>query len=153
MLDADLAELYGVSTKRFNEQVKRHSERFPGDFMFQLSDDEFADLRSQLATSSSAHGGRRYPPFAFTEHGAIMAATVLTSSKAVEMSVFVVRAFVQLRATLTLHKDLAGKLEALERKIGSHDQAIAGLIDAIRHLTNLPAQKSRPIGFTAKILP
>lgn len=151
MLDADLAELYEVPTKRFNEQVKRNIERFPADFMFQLTDDEHAALRSQIATSSSAHGGRRYAPYAFTEHGAIMAATVLNSPKAVEMSVFVVRAFVQLREMLSTHKELAAKLEALERKIGSHDQAIAGLIDAIRQLMTQPKTKSRPIGFTTKV--
>ncbi len=149
MLDSDLAELYEVPTKRFNEQVKRNTERFPADFMFQLAEEEFTGLRSQTATSSVRHGGRRYLPYAFTEHGAIMAATVLNSPRAVEMSVFVVRAFVQLRELLSTHKELAAKLEALERKVGSHDQAIAGLIDAIRQLMTPPETKKRGIGFLA----
>lgn len=147
MLDAELARLYGVPTKRLNEQVKRNRERFPEDFMFQLTVEEFDGLRSQSATSSSAHGGRRSLPYAFTEHGAIMAATVLNSPKAIEMSVFVVRAFVRLRETLSTHKELAAKLETLERKVGSHDQAIAGLIDAIRQLMAPPEAKKRSIGF------
>ena len=147
MLDAELARLYGVPTKRLNEQVKRNRERFPEEFMFQLTAEEFDDLRSQSATSSSPHGGRRSLPYVFTEHGAIMAATVLNSPKAIEMSVFVVRAFVRLRETLAAHQDLAAKLEALERKVGSHDQAIAGLIDAIRQLMAPPEPKKRRIGF------
>lgn len=151
MLDADLAELYDVPTKRFNEQVKRNIDRFPADFMFQLTDEEHEALRSQFATSNTGRGGRRYAPYAFTEHGAIMAATILNSPKAIEMSVFIVRAFVQLREMLSSHKELAAKLEALEQKFGSHDQAIAGLIDAIRQLMAPPAQKKRPIGFTAKV--
>lgn len=151
MLDADLAELYGVPTKRLNEQVRRNLDRFPADFLFQLDEEEFAALRSQIATSNSGRGGRRYLPHAFTEHGAIMAATVLNSPKAIEMSIFVVRAFVQLREMLSTHKELAEQLDALERKVSSHDQAIAGLINAIRELMQAPAPQSRPIGFTAKI--
>ena len=151
MLDADLAELYGVTTKRLNEQVKRNLDRFPSDFMFQLDDDEHAALRSQFAASNTGRGGRRYPPYAFTEHGAIMAATVLNSAKAIEMSVFGVRAFIQLREMLSTHKDLAVKLEALERTISTHDQAIAGLINAIRELMRTPDTKSRSIGVTADI--
>ncbi len=152
MLDADLAELYGVTTKRLNEQVKRNLDRFPSDFMFQLDDEEHAALRSQTATSKAGHGGRQYPPYVFTEHGAIMAATVLNSAKAIEMSVFVVRAFVQLREMLSTHKELAEKLDALERTVSTHDQAIAGLINAIRELTRTPPHTwPRPIGFTADI--
>jgi hypothetical protein len=147
MLDAELAELYGVPTKRLNEQVKRNSDRFPEDFMFQLTAEEFAYLKSQFATSNAAHGGRRSLPYAFTEHGAIMAATVLNSRQAVEMSVFVVRAFVQLREMLSAHRELVAKLDALERKVGSHDQAIAGLIDAIRQLMTPVEPKKRGIGF------
>ena len=148
MLDA---ELYGVPTKRFNEQVKRNLDRFPTDFMFQLTEDEGESLRSQIATSNAGRGGRRYAPYAFTEHGAIMAATILNSPKAVEMSVFIVRAFVQLREMLSTNKEVAAKLLELERKVSSHDQAIAGLIDAIRQLVMHPSEKSRPIGFTADI--
>ena len=147
MLDSDLAELYGVPTKRFNEQVKRNLGRFPGDFMFQLNDDEHAALRSQTATSKTSRGGRRYAPYAFTEHGAIMAATILNSPKAVEMSVFVVRAFVQLREMLTTRKELAARLEVLEMKVGSHDEAITDIINAIRQLMAAPEPNKRPIGF------
>lgn len=149
MIDSDLSELYEVPTKRFNEQVKRNTKRFPADFMFQLTEDEFADLRSQIATSNTEHGGRRYLPYVFTEHGAIMAATILNSPRAVEMSIFVVRAFVQLREMLSTNKELAAKLDALERNVGSHDQAIAGLIDAIRQLMTPPETKKRGIGFLA----
>lgn len=147
LLDSDLAELYGVPTKRFNEQVKRNLGRFPGDFMFQLNDDEHAALRSQFATSKMGRGGRRYAPYAFTEHGAIMAATILNSPKAVEMSVFVVRAFVQLREMLSTRKELAARLEVLEMKVGSHDEAITDIINAIRQLMAAPEPNKHPIGF------
>jgi hypothetical protein len=149
MLDADLAELYGVSTKRFNQQIKRNIERFPADFMFRLTDKEQESLRLQIVTSKIGSGGRRYHPFVFTEHGALMAATILHSPKAVEMSVFIVRAFVQLREMLSTHKELAAKLDELDRKVSGHDQAIAGLINAIRQLMAPPAQNKRSIGFTA----
>ena len=146
MLDADLAELYGVETKRLNEQVSRNSERFPEDFMFQLTAEEFANLKSQFATSS--WGGRRKLPYVFTEHGAIMAASVLNSPRAIEISVHVVRAFVRLRELVAGNKDLAQKLNQLERKVGAHDRAIAELINAIRQLmTPLDLKKKRPIGF------
>lgn len=128
MLDADLAELYGVETRRLNEQVRRNSERFPEDFMFQLSEEEFANLKSQFATSS--WGGRRKLSYAFTEHGAIMAASVLNSPHAIEISVHVVRAFVHMRELVTGHKELAQKLAQLERKVGAHDKAIAEIINA-----------------------
>jgi hypothetical protein len=124
LLDADLAALYGVTTKRFNEQVRRNLSRFPADFMFQADESEGEILRSQFATSSfspGGHGGRRYRPYVFTEHGAIMAATVLNSPRAVEMSVYVVRAFVKLREVLASHADLARKLEALEKSVASLD--------------------------------
>ena len=155
LLDTDLAELYGVTTKRFNEQVKRNLARFPTDFMFQLTDDEFAALRSHFATSNekpAGRGGRRYLPYAFTEHGAIMAATILNSPRAIDVAVYVVRAFVELREVLSSNKELAAKLAELEtrieRKLDTHDRAIAGLIDAIRELMRPPApQKKRPIGF------
>ena len=146
ILDADLARIYGVSTKRLNEQVKRNGERFPEDFACQLTEKEATNLRSQIATSRS-HGGRRYQPHAFTEHGALMAANVLSSKQAVEMSVFVVRAFVKLRDTLAGHKELAAKIDELDRKVGSHDKAIVSIIAAIRQLT---AQKPPAIGFRVK---
>jgi hypothetical protein len=152
MLDADLAELYGVSTKALNQAVKRNIERFPGDFMFRLDAAETADLnRSQAVTGSQKHRDPRFPPYAFTEHGALMLGNVLRSDRAVEVSLMVVRTFVQLREMLATNKELAAKLDALERKISTHDQAIAGLIDAIRQLTSVPANKARPIGFTADL--
>ena len=148
MLDADLAELYGVTTARFNEQIRRNAERFPEDFMFQLSNQEVANLRSQFATSSSrTWGGRRYRPYVFTEHGALMAANVLNSSRAVEASVYVVRAFVRLREVLATNAELSKKLDSLEQKLSTHDQAITGLINAIRQLTAPPQTKKRGIGF------
>jgi len=149
MLDNDLAELYGVPTKRLNEQIRRNIERFPEDFMFQLTVDEFDCLRSQIATSNSGagRGGRRHLPLAFTEHGTIMAASVLNSPRAIETSVYVVRAFVRIRELISTHKELSHKLDELERKVSGHDQAIAGLINAIRQLMAQPEPKKRPIGF------
>jgi hypothetical protein len=165
MLDSDLAELYGVATKVFNQAIKRNIDRFPTDFMFQLTEEEGesirsqsvtlnmdSSLRSQIATLKSGRGQhRKYLPYVFTEHGAIMAASVLSSPRAVEMSVFVVRAFVQLRALLASNQELSERLSELERKLSTHDQAIAGLIDAIRQLTRVPEKASRPIGFTADL--
>jgi hypothetical protein len=150
MLDADLAELYGVDTKVLNQAVKRNTDRFPEDFMFQLTTEEFASLRSQFVTSNNpvGRGGRRYMPYAFTEHGTIMAASVLNSQRAIEISVHVVRAFVHLRELVSTHKELAQKLTQLERKVGAHDKAIAEIISAIRELMS-PSEpkKKRPIGF------
>jgi phage regulator Rha-like protein len=148
LLDTDLAELYGVTTKRFNQQVRRNLERFPADFMFQLTDDEAASLRLQNVTLKAGRGQhRKYLPYAFTEHGAIMAATILNSAQAVEVSVYVVRAFVELRNALASNKDLARKFELLERKLDSHDQFIVGILRQIHELMN-PVQ-TRAIGFTA----
>jgi len=153
MLDADLARLYGVTTRRLNEQVRRNADRFPDDFAFQLTNQELAILMSQNATSSEAsrgHGGRRKRPLVFTEHGAIMAASVLNSPRAVEVSVFVVRAFVKLRELSMAHKEIRQKLDELEHKVAGHDQAIAGLISAIRELMTPPEpKKKRPIGFAS----
>lgn len=148
LLDSDLADLYEVDTKRLNEQVKRNADRFPADFMFQLSPDEFANLKSQFATSS--WGGRRTRPYAFTEHGAIMAASVLNSKRAVEMSVYVVRAFVQLRDLLSSQKVLAEQVAKLERRVSHHDNSLAEIIDALRSLMERPSPAKRGIGFTAK---
>jgi hypothetical protein len=160
LLDADLAALYGVSTKRLNEQVRRNRKRFPADFVFPLTNHDLARLRSQNATSNAplGRGGRRYAPNAFTEHGALMAANVLSSSRAIEVSVFVVRAFVRLRETLAAHKELAKKLEELERKTEAlalkHDTLAADtraqfreVIHALRHLMSAPEPRRRPIGF------
>jgi hypothetical protein len=152
MLDSDLAELYGVATKVFNQAIKRNIGRFPSDFMFQLVENEDESLRSQSVTLKPGRGQhRKYLPYVFTEHGAIMAASVLNSPRAVEMSVFVVRAFVQLRALLASSRELSERLDELERKLSTHDQAIAGLIDAIRQLTATPVKPSRLIGFTADL--
>lgn len=157
MLDADLASLYGVTTKRLNEQVKRNQTRFPDDFLFQLTVEEAEELpllessdglRSQIATSSSGrHGGRRYRPHAFTEHGAIMAASVLNTPRAIEVSVYVVRACVKLRELLSTHKEMAGKLAELERKVAGHDAAIQSLVAAIRRLMEPPSHPRPRIGF------
>jgi hypothetical protein len=130
-----------------NEQIKRNPHRFPPDFLFTLTYAEYQNLRSQNATSSSAHGGRRHLPHAFTEHGAIMAATVLNSKRAIEMSVFVVRAFVQIRRALIVNQHLVSKLAELEVRLDSHDDEIQDLVEAIRELmAPLPAN-SRHIGF------
>jgi len=151
ILDIDLAELYGVETKRLNEQIRRNLGRFPPDFLFQLSEEEYSNLKSHFATSRSGWGGRRKLPYAFTEHGAIMAASVLNTPRAVEMSVFIVRAFVRLRNFLAAHKDLAEKLAELERKLASHDEQIVAIIDAIKCLMAPPGKADkRRIGFHAE---
>ena len=148
LLDADLAELYGVPTKVLVQAVKRNLERFPEDFMFQLDADEFAALRSQSVTSNTGRGGRRYAPYAFTEQGVAMLSTVLSSPQAIAVNIEVMRAFVRLREVLAGNKELAAKLGELERKLKGHDQAIAGILDAIRQLmAPPPGPKKRPIGF------
>ena len=147
MLDSDLAALYRVSTKRLNEQVKRNKDRFPSDFMFQLNARETEDLRSQIATSNTARGGRRYRPFVFTEHGAVMLATVLNSPVAVQASIQVVRAFVKLRELLGTQRKLAQKLIELEQKVEGHDEEITALFEAIRQLmepTDKPTRRVVP---------
>jgi phage regulator Rha-like protein len=147
ILDSDLAELYGVTVKQLNQQIKRNWERFPTDFMFQLTAKENQILRSQIVTSSKKHGGRRYPPYAFTEHGAIMAATVLNSKQAIEMSVFVVRAFVRMREMLAKNRQLAAKINELDRRLETHDTAIQDIIEAIKELMVPEGPSKRKIGF------
>jgi phage regulator Rha-like protein len=147
MLDSDLAEIYGVETKRLNEQVQRNLNRFPTDFMFQLTLAEYANLRSQFATSSSQYGGRRYLPYVFTEHGALMLANVLNSERAAQTSVMVVRAFVKLRQMLATNAELARKLAAMEKK---YDAQFKVVFDAIRQLMSPPARPKREIGFHVK---
>jgi hypothetical protein len=147
ILDESLAALYGVTTKRLNEQLKRNVGRFPPDFMFRLTEDEHANLRSRFATSSEGWGGRRYPPLVFTEHGAIMAASVLHSPRAIEMSVLVVRAFVKLRALMAAHRQQGIKLDELEKKLSTHDRQIVVLFDAIRGLMAPTMKPKRRIGF------
>ena len=147
MLDSDLGAIYGVTTKRLNEQLRRNRSRFPGDFAFQLTTEEFTNLKSQIATSSF-HGGRRYRPWVFTEHGALMLASVLNSEIAVQASVRVVRAFVRLREMVAANAQLAVKLEELERRFDSHDDAIANLFATLKQLLEPPeAPKRREIGF------
>jgi hypothetical protein len=146
MLDTDLAELYGVTTRRLNEQIRRNRDRFPEDFAFVLTPKEFANLKSHFATSSSGWGGRRKLPYAFTEHGAVMAANVLSSPTAVRASIQVVRAFVRLREIIATHKDLARKLEEMEKK---YDRQFKVVFDAIRQLMEPPPlPPGRRIGFT-----
>src|ERR1700680_2541117 len=147
ILDSELAELYGVKIKPMNEQVKRNAARFPTNFMFQVSPRENTNLRSQFATSRSGHGGRRHLPYAFTEHGAIMAATVLSTKRAIEMSVVVVRAFVRLRDMLATNGKVAGKLAELERRLKGHDAEIQAIIEAINELMVPEPGKRRQIGF------
>jgi hypothetical protein len=150
MLDSDLAEIYGVPTHRLNEQVRRNISRFPSDFAFQLTRQEFANLISQIAISRQRHGGRRKLPYVFTEHGAIMLASVLNSPVAVEASVRVVRAFVRLREMLSSNRELAQKLAELERKFEGHDAALRNLFEAIRQLLMPPKPSRHKIGFHVK---
>ena len=154
MLDSHLAQLYGVSTKVFVQAVKRNEHRFPSDFMFQITKNEAEVLRSQIVTSKKGRGGRRYLPYAFTEHGAVMAANISNSPRAIIVSVYVVRAFVKFRETLTENKELATKLAKLERKLTGrldiHEKAILQLFDEIRKLLEPSTQLEKPkrrIGF------
>ena len=147
VLDADLAEFYDVTTKRLNEQVKRNRGRFPEDFAFRLTEDE----RSEVVAKCDHLLRLKYSPtlpYAFTEHGALMAASVLSTRQAVEMSVFVVRAFVAMRQAIVQHKELAGRLALLEQRLKDHDSKIHGLLVAIRQLmTPAEVPKKRRIGF------
>lgn len=164
LLDADLAAIFGVSTKQLNQAVKRNAGKFPEDFMFELTADEFrhvtafknqtiesqndTDLRSQTVTARRSHGGRRNTPFAFTEHGTIQAANVLRSETAVQMSVQVVRAFVQLRQLVVNHKAIRTKLSELDARIGEHDEQLAAIVETLHQLAEpvSPGEKRR-IGF------
>ena len=147
MLDADLANLYGVSTKRLNEQFRRNRKRFPDDFAFQLTAEETDALRSQIATSSS-HGGRRYRPWAFTEHGALQAANILNSANAVHMSVFVIRAFVKMREQLATNAAILKRLAEIDRSLLVHDSALRDIYQKLRPLLAPPPESPRPrIGF------
>jgi hypothetical protein len=152
MLDSDLARIYGVELKRLNEQVRRNAERFPRDFAFRLTLQEFTDMRSQNATASKRN--IRHLPWVFTEHGAIMLANVLNSPIAVEASVRVVRAFVLMREQLAAHKELAQKLSELENRVSGHDEAITNLFEAIRQLVEPPLPEDRKqIGFMRETAP
>jgi hypothetical protein len=159
MLDSDLAALYGVPTKRLNEQVRRNARRFPPDFMFPLSPEEAKflrtqggtlNLRSQIATSSSGYGGRRYRPYVFTEQGVAMLSSVLNSERAIQVNIAIMRAFVRLRRMLATHRTLAQKLLELERKLANHDHKIHAIFDAIRELMAPAPASKRRIGFHAR---
>lgn len=146
MLDSDLAVLYGVETKALTRAVRRNIARFPSDFMFQLTKQEFEDLRGQIGTSNE-RGGRRYPPYAFTEQGVAMLSSVLHSTRAVQVNIEIMRTFVQLRQILATHIDLARKLTALEKK---YDAQFKAVFDAIRALMAPPQPKKKhPIGFVS----
>lgn len=149
ILDSDLAALYGVETRRLNEQVRRNIDKFPEDFMFQLTNEEFANLKSQIATSSSGWGGRRKTPLVFTEHGALQAANVLNSAQANKMSVYIVRTFVRLREMALTNEKLARKVDQLEKRVSDHDEILIELIQEIRNLIEAPKPKGKKqsIGF------
>jgi hypothetical protein len=153
LLDADLAALYGVEVRVLNQAVKRNRSRFPLDFVFRLTAKDLPNLRSQSVISSWSHGGRRYLPYVFTEHGAIMAANLLNSTRAVEVSIFVVRAFVRLRETLTAHKAFSAKLAELEQRLNEHDASIEDIIHVIRSLTRPQHRPARQIGFRPETVP
>jgi hypothetical protein len=147
MLDRDLAEMYEVPTRRLNEQVKRNISRFPSDFMFQLSSEEADNLRSQFATSSSGHGGRRYLPYVFTEQGVAMLSSVLNSERAVQVNIAIMRTFVKLRQMLASNAELARRLAAMEKK---YDTQFKVVFDAIRELMRPLEKPKRKIGFQRK---
>jgi hypothetical protein len=143
MLDADLAEIYGVTTKILNQAVKRNKERFPRDFMFQLDTDEFTNLRSQIVTSKR-RGGRRYPPYVFTEQGVAMLSSVLKSERAIHANIEIMRAFIRLRQMLASNAELARRLDELEKK---YDSQFRVVFEAIRQILSPPDSKRRSIGF------
>lgn len=147
MLDSDLAGLYGVATKVLVQAARRNKERFPPDFMFQLSRQEFRILRSQTVTSNTGSGGRRYAPYAFTEQGVAMLSSVLRSKRAVLVNIQIMRAFVKLREMLATHRDLARKLAQLEKRIEGHDEEITAIFEAIRQLMEPPEKPGKRIGF------
>jgi hypothetical protein len=148
ILDADLANLYGVTTKRLNQQVRRNSDRFPEDFLFQLTAKEKTEVVANCDHLSNLKFSPALP-LAFTEHGAIMAASVLNTQQAIEASIFVVRAFVRLREMLMAHKDLARKLKELEKRLEKHDEDIGLIFEAIRELMSPPDAPPKKIGFNA----
>ena len=163
LLDVDLAAVYGVATKVLLQSVKRNTERFPVDFMFQMTGDEFANLRSQIVTSSlGGHGGRRTAPYAFTEQGVAMLSSVLKSPQAIAVNIEIMRTFVRIRALAATHDDLAKRLDTLEQKTEalslSHDNfsqntraQLRQVIDTLRDLMTPPVPPKRPIGFTANV--
>jgi len=153
MLDFHLAILYGVPTKRIKEQVRRNEQRFPADFMFELSNDEYITLRSQIAASKKGRGGRRYLPYAFTEQGVARRgglSTVLNSERAIQVNITIMRTFVKLQEILSTNKEIAQKLNELELKIEAHDEQIIAIFEAINQLLQTPEKPKRQIGFQVK---
>lgn len=150
LLDSDLATLYGVATKDLNRAVKRHEQRFPPDFMFQLSADEAANLRSQFGISNS-RGGRRHLPYAFTEQGVAMLSSVLNSERAVLVNIEIMRTFVRLRGVLATQTESASRLEAVEREVGEHGKVLEDVVAAIRAIIARPAATDRRIGFRGEL--
>jgi hypothetical protein len=149
--DADLAALYRVETRVLLQAVRRNLERFPPDFMFELSAAEWTSLRSQFVTSTPGRGGRRYAPYAFTEQGVAMLSSVLNSDRAIAVNIEIMRSFVRIRRLLEADKSVARKFERLERRLASHDQAIVGILAAIHQLMHPRVPKRRGIGFTADL--
>jgi hypothetical protein len=151
MLDADLAELYGVKTKALKQAVRRNIERFPKDFMFELNPDEHSNLRSQIVTSSLAQwGGTRYKPMAFTEQGVAMLSSILRTKRGIQVNIAIMRVFVRLREMMATHKELAFKLIELEERLEGHDEQIQNIFEAIRQLMTPPEPARKKIGFEAK---
>ena len=148
MLDNDLAELYQVETRRLNEQVKRNADRFPEDFMFQLTEEEWENLKSQNATSS--WGGRRKLPFAFTEHGVLMLSSVLNSKRAIAVNIHIMRVFNRIKEMLLTHKDLLLKMEEMEKRIGKQDEKITVIFDYLKQFINEQKDPPKQIGFKQK---
>ena len=147
MIDRDLAELYGVETKRLKEQVRRNLERFPSDFMFEMTKEELSDWRSQFATSNSEVMGLRRPPFVFTEHGVLMLSSVLNSPRAIKMNIQIVRIFTKMKQMLLTHKDLLLRLDQIERRMEGHDSEIVVLFE---YLKKLMGEKEERIDHTAR---
>lgn len=147
MLDEDLADLYGVETKRLIQQVKRNLKRFPKDFMFQLNKVEAEALRSQIATSNDGRGGRRYAPYVFTEQGVAMLSAVLRSDRAIAVNIEIMRVFVELRRVASSYAALEERLEEIERELGGHDEQLNQIFGALRQLISPPDRPKRPVGF------
>jgi len=147
LLDRDLAELYGVETKVLKQAVRRNIKRFPDDFMFELTKEEFENWRSQFVTSNSDKMGLRYRPMVFTEQGVAMLSSVLRSNRAIEVNIAIMRAFVQLRKMISSHKELAHKLSELEQRLEGHDEQIQVVFEAIRQLMAPPKKPRKKIGF------
>lgn len=150
MLDSDLAVLYGVTTKVFNQAVGRNLQRFPEDFRFQLTTEEFESLRSQIVTSKKGRGGRRYLPYVFTEQGVAMLSGVLNSERAIQVNIGIMRTFVNMRKMLSTNEEVSKKLADIEDKLGRHDEHFKKVFTAIRLLMNPPDKSDKQIGFIQK---